>query len=77
MDFKEWLITEKKYSERSSKDVLSRLRRVNALLKEDIIDNATLDKLINLEEFKSLSVSIRSQLKRAIKLNIEYTDVIK
>ena len=77
MDFREWLIKEKKYSERSSKDVLSRLRRVNTLVTEDVIDNTTLDKLINLEEFKVLSVSIRSQLKRAIRLNMEYVDAFK
>lgn len=77
MDFREWLIKEKKYSERSSKDVLSRLRRVNTLANEDVIDNTTLDKLINLEEFKVLSVSIRSQLKRAIRLNMEYVDAFK
>ena len=77
MDFREWLIKEKKYSERSSKDVLSRLRRVNTLVNEDVIDNTTLDKLINLEEFKVLSVSIRSQSKRAIRLNMEYVDAFK
>lgn len=69
-NFRIWLIESQKLNERSAGDVLSRLKRVsgitevNAKLKTDQI----LFNISQKPEFKVLSASVRSQLRRSIKL---------
>ncbi len=69
----EWLKVEKKMSARSAKDVLSRCSRVYRILGVDCFDDNTLDILQNSDEFKSSSMFIKSQLKRAVTLCLEFT----
>lgn len=68
----EWLIIEKKMSTRSAKDVISRCGRVCRMLNTDSISSVTLEKLQNNDEFEESSMFIKSQLKRAITLYIEF-----
>jgi len=71
VEFGKWLITEKNYTERSSFDVKSRLKRAYSFCCSDAKDKS-IDIQINLlesnEDYKKLSVSVKSQLKRALTL---------
>jgi DNA (cytosine-5)-methyltransferase 1 len=72
MEFREWLMKEKQYSERASRDVQSRLKRALSLSGENEISQETLTKIESNEEFKSLSMSVKSQIRRAVKFYQEY-----
>jgi len=73
MSFEDWLINCKNYSGRSAKDVVSRCKRSEKMLSCDGIPDAYyLFSLEQQEEYKDLSVSVRSQMKRAIELKAEY-----
>lgn len=65
--FKEWLEQNTELGERSIKDVLSRLRRANRILPLSD-DPAYFFHLCNTEDFKALTMSVRSQLKKAVHL---------
>lgn len=71
----EWLMNEKKMSIRSAKDVISRCSRVYRMLNIDSIDSDTLEKLQKNEEFKTNSMFIKSQLKRAVALYLEFENI--
>jgi hypothetical protein len=74
-DFLKWLIKEKKLKEKSAKDVISRLQRVTKIVS---LDDSYYDEdyvyylLSKSEVFKSLSVSVKSHLKRSACLYLEF-----
>lgn len=71
--FLEWLVNKKGYGIRSTRDVVSRMKRVSTIisLPEDIDEHMIL--LLNRNPlFNELSVSVRSQLRRALRLMIEF-----
>ncbi|WP_315072502.1 hypothetical protein [uncultured Clostridium sp.] len=74
-DFRNWLIDVKKYKDRSAADVISRVNRIKGfiILSEKIDDNV-ISLLNENSEFKQLSGSVRSQLRRALNLLKEYND---
>lgn len=72
MEFKEWLVKEKQYSDRASRDVQSRIKRTLTLINESKISDNTLSKLESNLEFNEISISVKSQLRRAVKLYQEY-----
>ena len=74
MLFCEWLEKEKGYTLKSSHDVASRLNRVRLLLNTDNVPNDAVLKMMQLESFKGLSMSVRSQLRRTVKLYLEYRE---
>ena len=72
--YKNWLQNYKHISHKVAMDNVSRVKRALSILGED---NITLHSLENLEindDFKSLSVSVKSQIRRAVKLFIEYAN---
>lgn len=73
LGFEEWLLTQKNYSVRSAKDVVSRCKRAEKILpcmeKPDAFYLFTLEQQ---ENYKMLSVSVRSQIKRALNLKFEF-----
>lgn len=71
-NFLNWLMTDKKLSMRSAKDVVSRLRRCFVILNNEILPKNPLETLMSKEEFEKCSMSVKSQLKRAITLYTEY-----
>ena len=73
----EWLMTEKKMSIRSAKDVISRCGRIYRMLDIVAIDDGTMDTLQNNEEFKASSMFIKSQLKRTVTLCLEFMNSIE
>ena len=72
--FLEWLSTEKSMRARSAKDVVSRLSRVSRLLGIEELGVDTIDLLKENDEFQNSSTFIRSQLKRAVSLYVEFQE---
>ncbi len=71
--FKQWLQEEKNMSIRSATDVVSRCKRINKMTEKDNIDDNTVATLIKMDSFDSMSLFIKSQLKRAATLYIEFS----
>jgi len=72
--FIDWLVTEKEMSIRSAKDVLSRYGRVSRMVGSAEICAETFSFLRNCEQFEHSSMFIKSQLKRALSLYLEYKE---
>ena len=75
-EFKSWLLYNKNYSKKVSVDIISRIKRALSLLGTDSITSDTLEELEKDDIFKSLSVSVKSQIRRAVRLYIEYNKSI-
>lgn len=77
ISFEDWLIVNKGYTDRSARDVSSRCKRADKILpcseKPDAFYLFTLEQQA---EHKSLSVSVRSQIKRALNLKCEYLNEV-
>ena len=75
MDFEQflsWLIDNKKLTDRSSKDVISRLKRILKLSNKLDIKDVNYDTFINSNAFLQQSMYVKSQLKRAFVLYLEF-----
>lgn len=70
--FSEWLKNSKNFSERSAKDVVCRCKRVNRIINKNDINTQTLTSLIESEIYENMSTYVKSQLKRAITLYLEF-----
>ncbi len=75
--FLEWLSSEKSMGARSAKDVVSRCSRVNRLLGIEELGVDAIDLLKENDEFQNSSTFIRSQLKRAVSLYVEFQETQK
>lgn len=76
VSFTTWLTEEKKYSLRSAKDVLSRIKRADSICKITNIPDAKY--LFDLEQsdcFDDLSIAVKSQIKRAANLYNEFLQI--
>ena len=71
INFKVWLTNNKDYSEKTVGNIVSRFKRVNSLLPWEN-NELYFFKLEQLEDFKDLSASVCSQLKKAAKLYSEF-----
>lgn len=70
-----WLIDVKKYGDRSARDVISRLSRIDKWLDlPEIITPFTIFSLEQTPQFLHLTLTVKSQLKKALKLLIEYQE---
>lgn len=72
--FKDWLMKEKGYTSKVSSDILSRVKRAKTLLNCEELSFDSINELKNLDELKSKSYSVKSQIKKAILLYCEYKD---
>jgi len=74
-NFKKWLIEEKGYSDRSSNDIVSRVKRANGIV--SVLNNpGDYSNLLEQSDvFAALKPSIKSQLKKAICLYYEYGSI--
>lgn len=70
-EFKAWLESHTKYSDAVIGDVLSRIKRADGMLCWDNADTY-LFYLEKEKQFEALSVSVRSQIRKAVKLYTEY-----
>ena len=73
-EFKAWLIDYAGFSGISAKDVVSRVRRASEMVNMDakMDTEDLLHKMSKNAGFKDLSVSVRSQIRRAVKLYKEF-----
>ena len=71
--FVEWLTTNKSMGARSAKDVISRCGRVSRMLAIEEIDEKVISSLIENGDFQSSSTFVKSQLKRAVSLYLEFS----
>ncbi len=72
-DFKPWLLSQCKYSERTARDTISRIKRADKLCRiNDSLDSFYLYKLQQMPAFNDLSGSVRSQIKRAVTLYCKF-----
>ena len=74
MSFKQWLQEEKGMSIRSANDVISRCRRISKMTQTDNINDNTISLMLKNDCYENLSSYIKSQLKRAANLYIEFTN---
>ncbi|MDO4460188.1 MAG: hypothetical protein Q4C42_08995 [Clostridia bacterium] len=72
MCFSDWLKLEKGMTHKSAKDVVSRLNRVKNILEADDVSCVEIKKLEEKEMFQVLSMTVKSQLRRAIRLYSEF-----
>lgn len=69
--FKAWLENNKQYSTRTVSDIISRLKRANTILPiPEHIEPIYLFNLDNNRSFNSLSVNVKSQIRKAVNLYI-------
>lgn len=73
--FAAWLREEKKYSDRSISDVFSRLNRAKKILPDRELNRYFMADLEANEEYKNLGTSVRSQIKKAVQLQIAYSQL--
>lgn len=74
-NFEEWLIEEKNYSHRAARDVISRCKRSERILHfPEKIDAYYIFLLQQQPDYQALSQTVKSQLKRAVKLQQEYEE---
>jgi DNA (cytosine-5)-methyltransferase 1 len=75
--FTTWLKKSHALAERSARDVVSRLRRAACIVPLDTSCDTVdlLHELSKKEEFKILAATVRSQLRRAIRLYREFISV--
>lgn len=67
-----WLMDEKKLSQRAAKDVISRCKRICKILSINEIEFTTIENLNINKEFSEKSMFIKSQLRRACNLWVEF-----
>jgi DNA (cytosine-5)-methyltransferase 1 len=74
-DFREWLQNTKSFAKASADDVVSRIKRAKTIMEIDVpLDIETLlFHFMGKPAFKNLTTTVKSQLKRAIKLHREFT----
>lgn len=71
-NFSEWLRVQKGYSDRSISDVFSRLNRVSNLLPNHEVNQYLIADLEQIQEFNNLTVAVKSQIRKAIRLKLAY-----
>ncbi len=71
--FYDWLMCEKTMSRRAAKDVISRLKRVQSILKIKDAECYSLQELNSAPAFQDCSMFIKSQLRRTITLYNEFS----
>ena len=77
MSFADWLKEEKGISSKASHDVECRLRRAKRIIGSEEISNEDINRIEEFEAFKDLTITVKSQLRRAIRLYSEYEQLQK
>ena len=70
--FNKWLTENQGMTVRSSRDVISRCKRVNKITGQDEITELTIEIINNNEEFLEKSMFVKSQLRRAVALYLAF-----
>lgn len=72
LEYSEWLKETKGISAKSVHDYVSRLKRIVKLIGEENINDKTLTILECNNNFQNFSMSVKSQMRRTLKLYIEF-----
>jgi len=72
-DFRLWLDTTTEYTKATKSNIISRLRRADKMLPL-INEPVYIFMLSQNSEFNSLSVNVKSQLRRSVKIYFEYLE---
>lgn len=72
--FADWLEKSKGFSFKVSHDILSRKKRILSFTGEQEVTKMTLQKAEGHKEFLALSISVKSQLRRSVRLYWEYLE---
>lgn len=72
-EFKIWLDDNTTYTSATKSNVVSRLKRANTILPVET-ENVYLFNLSQEKDFQGLTVSVKSQVRRAVKLYFQYID---
>lgn len=75
--FCQWLKKDKNMSERAAKDVISRCKRIQKMMKMEELSICSEGLLIECESYSTCSMFVKSQLKRALFLYSEYCRSVK
>jgi DNA (cytosine-5)-methyltransferase 1 len=76
--FVNWLITDKHFSNRSASDTVSRMKRAEKICPlNGIPDSYYIFSLEQKSDFQSLSVGVKSQIKRATTLYADYLSAVR
>lgn len=76
--FVDWLVSDKHFSQRSASDAVSRVKRAERMCPMDgVPDSYYIYSLEQRNEFQSLSVGVKSQIKRAANLYATYLDAVR
>lgn len=71
--FKNWLECNTDYSRRTVSNIVSRFKRADSMLPW-YADDVYLFRLEQLEQYQNLSVAVKSQIKKAVKLYFKFTN---
>lgn len=75
--FENWLVVEKSYSNRAARDVVSRCKRSERILHcAKRLDSYYVFLLQQQTEYQALSATVKSQIKRAVNLQLEYAEYL-
>ena len=72
--FYDWLISKKELSNFAAKDVISRCNRVCRIIDVDNLEKDSLEILNSNNDFSTYSKFVRSQLRRAVNLFLEFKE---
>ena len=72
-EFIKWLEETKGFTHKSAQDSSSRLRRIIQVSRKSNVNRINSSDFENKEEFKNMSVSVRSQLRRTYNLYQEFS----
>ena len=72
-NFKNWPNDSKSYTSPTKSNIVSRIKRANKIL-PIVFEPVYLFNLGQIEEFKTLSVNVKSQIRRAIRIYFEFLE---
>lgn len=69
--FRKWLDEKTKYTKATKSNIVSRLKRADDII-PIVLEDVYIFNLSNQTEFQNMSVSVKSQIRRAIRLYLEF-----
>ncbi len=71
VEFREWLDEKTNYKKATKSDIVSRLKRADKI-HPMVVEDVYLFYLSNEKEFQDMTASVKSQIRKAIKLYLEF-----
>lgn len=71
VEFRKWLDEKTDYTKATKSNIVSRLKRADGIIPV-VVEDVYLFNLSNQPEFQNMSVTVKSQIRRAIRLYLEF-----